>query len=135
MYLCLRDLLGIGWLDLGFIEKYYALVREKMIFEEFEHIPLGEINANTILYPIFSYINSEVFELIKNRDEFQNGDKEQIIDACNRRIGEFSPYLNCLDSWFNNEIDEVSIEDKGIEEVASEVYFLLLKSELLDANY
>ncbi|MEI8055464.1 MAG: hypothetical protein WCH10_05665 [bacterium] len=135
MYFCLRDLLSIGWFDLEFIEKYYALVRKKMTFEELEHIPLGEINANTILYPIFLCINNEVFELIKNRGEFPSGEKEQIIDACNRRIGEFSPFLNCLDSLFNNEIDEVSIDGKGIEEVADEVYFLLLKSELLDADY
>ncbi|CAL7964424.1 hypothetical protein GAMM_90022 [Gammaproteobacteria bacterium] len=128
MSLCLCSLLDIGWCDLEFIEKHYRLVRSKITFTEFGHIPLEQINANMILYQIFLYINNEVFNLIKNRGEFPRGKKKQITNICDERVNEFSPFLNCFDSCFNNEIDEVNIEGKVIEEMANEVYFLLLQN-------
>ena len=128
MSLSLRNLLNICQLDLEFIEKYYRLAKDKMSFAEIEDIPLKQIDANVILYPIFWHINNDVFGLIKNRDEFPNAEKKQIINICNKRIDEFYPFLNCIDSGFNNEIDDVCIENKRIEEIANEVYFLLLEN-------
>jgi len=52
--------------------------------------------------------------------------EEEITNIVNTRIDEFSPFMNSIDSWFNNEIDDVNIEGKGIGEIADEVYFLLL---------
>jgi hypothetical protein len=128
MSLFLRDLLNICRLDLEFIEKYYRLIKDKMSFAELEDTPLKQIDANAILYPIFWHINNDAFGLIKNRDEFPNAEKKQVINICNKRIDEFCPFLNCFDSLFNNEIDYIYIEGKKIEEIANEVYFLLLEN-------
>lgn len=124
----LRDLLGIGWYDLEFIEKYYKLVESEIDFSELEYLPLRDINANVILYEIFYWINNEIFNCIKNRNELPETKEEEIITICNKRIDEFSPFINCIDSWFNNEIDDVNIEGKKIGEIADEVYFLLLEN-------
>jgi len=121
-----RDLLGIGWYDLEFIEKYYRLVKNEIDFSELEYLPLRDINANVILYEIFYRINNEIFNGIKNRDGLPKAKEEEITNICNTRIDEFSPFINCIDSWFNNEIDDVSTEGKRIGEIADEVYFLLL---------
>lgn len=128
MSLFLCNLLDIGLLDLQFIEKYYNLVRNKVDFTELRTVPLEQINANVILYHIFWQVNAEVFNIIKNHGDLPHDKKEQIISICEKRIAEFSPFLNCIDSWFNNEIDEVNVEGKWITEIANETYFLLLEN-------
>jgi hypothetical protein len=124
----LRNLLDIGSLDLEFIEKYYKLVEWKMDFSELEYMPLRDVNVNVILYEIFYRINNEVFDCIKNHDGLPKDKREEIINICDNRIDEFSPFMNSIDSWFNNEIDDICIEDKRIEEIADEVCLLLLKN-------
>lgn len=126
----LRQFFNLGWEDLYFIEKYYALIKDNITFAPLGEIPLAQVTANLILEQIFLQINYEVFSRIKNYAELHhNGKKKKLINLCNQRIDEFCPYLNCIDSYFNNEIDQVSIEGKSIPAIANEVCYLLLNQE------
>lgn len=130
----LAEIMNIGALDLDFIEKYHTVVANSIDYSNLEHLTLKELHANTLIYEIFYQINYEVFTRIKNQIEegevsFSNKRaKNKLVKACKKRIEEFSPFINCLDSWFQNELDNVGIEGCQIEKIAEDVMPLLLKN-------
>lgn len=130
----LAEMMNIGTLDLDFIEKYHAVVADSIDYSNLKHLPLKELHANTLIYEIFYQINYDVFTRIKNQIEkgevsFSNKrTKTKLVKTCEKRIEEFSPFINCLDSWFQNELDNVEVENSQIEKIAEDVIPLLLEN-------
>lgn len=130
----LAKMMGIGTADLRFIEQYYAVVSDYIDYTNLEEIPLGQINANMLLDEIFYQINHEVFGKIKNQIENDHilfsheGIRGKLLKVCEDRTDNFSPFINCIDSWFQNELDEVTIQGQSLEKIVDEVRLLLLEN-------
>ena len=128
----LNSLIQIGSIDAQFIEEYFSVVSDRFDFSYLEDLALKEINANSIIYEIFHCINNEVYSNIMDKLKTQKIGgvtkkiKSKILKICEARIEEFSPYINCIDSWFQNECDKVGIKGKNIDEISHEVFHLLV---------
>lgn len=127
----LKNMLTIGKLDLNMIENYYNVIADRFDFLALEEVPIGKLGANIILYELFCCINHEVFstihkQLTESDVVFVEDDeaKHKWIKRCKKRIYEFSPFMNSLDSWFQNELDQIDMTGRKIEEIAQDVIHL-----------
>lgn len=125
---------GIGTLDLDFIEKYHAVVADSMDYSNLEDLSVRQLNANASINEIFYCINHKVFTQIKERIEnneitlHNKRIKNKLIKLSEERIDGFSPFLNCINSWFQNELDDVIVQERQINEIAGDVIPLLLEN-------
>lgn len=129
---------GIGAWDFGFMLKYYDTVSNQVDLEMVNELVASpnDINANHYIYEIFCCINSEVFGEIKNQLNdgcienlnIDQTDLSELVKACDDRISEFSPFINCIDSWFNNELDEVVAYNTSIDEIVKDVLPIFIEN-------
>lgn len=134
----LRNVLDIAHLDLQYIDELLEVIEEDesdyTLREELADLTLREIDANTVINAIFYRINQAVYCHIKKELEnhtiavSSEAEKAALISLCEERINEFSPCLNCLDSHFNNELDQVTISGNTLGQIVTEVIPLLLES-------
>jgi hypothetical protein len=127
----LSKLLNIDSLDLEYIEEYFEFLGEDdqnsvcgHLQETFAETPFKGVDANTFIYAIFDCINDAVFTEIKEKIEDEEGNQE-LLKICQSRIDEFSPWLNCIDSAFNNELDKVDVRARTFREIVEDVLELL----------
>lgn len=128
----LKDLLNIGSLDWQAIENYYRIIAEDFSFANLADIPCGQLDANCILSELFYAINQAVFSHLKIA--LEAGDialakprwRRRLIRLCDERLNAFCPFINCIDSWFQNELDQVTLENRSIAEISEAVLPLLL---------
>jgi hypothetical protein len=126
----LSKLLNIGSIELEFIEEYFEFLGEDEqnnvcdhFQETLEEVSFKDVDANTFIYSIFYCINEAVFTEIKK----QIGENEKLLEICQERIDEFSPWLNCIDSKFNNELDQTDVRGRCFNEVVNDVLEILSK--------
>ena len=119
--LTVKDILDWGELDVQVLENWLN-VAEKFgitldeIKEELEHEEMDKTDINSwyymTMYLITEAITDEIFEVV-------DGD-ERIMEKANKLTFNFEPYINCMDSHFNNILDEVDFT-KDKEEIIEEV--------------
>jgi hypothetical protein len=135
----LSQILDIKSLDLDYINELLNVLDDGLINEireELAEIPLGKIDANSIIFSIFERLNRRVFTEIKQRledeiiEDVNEEEKKILSDLCQKRIDEFSPSINFIDSHFNNELDDVDlispkINFYGLNDIIYEVITIL----------
>jgi hypothetical protein len=122
----IRDIFGVGSLDIGFIKKYYVVVDGLVDFENLAEYTLAQLDANVIIYELFACINNLVFkraaESFENDyDALTNNQRKTLIKKCHDRLECFEPFINCIDSWFQNELDQIDIQERSIEEITDDL--------------
>jgi hypothetical protein len=120
----LSKLMNIGSLDVQYTEEYFEFLTDEdqnnIVDYLRTYFHTDQLNTNVIIEVIFNRINELVFTAIKVHFEFTKGN-EKIVEICQKRIDEFTPYLNCIDSHFNNELDDVNIRGRRFTEVVTNV--------------
>lgn len=136
MFLC--ELLNVGSADSQYIDElrgvfdYEGFIDE--IREDLESASLKEIDANLIIFSIFTIINERVFNQIKNRLEEETiegvdaEEKDILTSLCETRIDNFSPYINCRDSHFNNELENMCLSGRSLSQITDDVLALLISN-------
>jgi hypothetical protein len=126
----LSKLLNIGSLELEFIEEHFEFFTQGDKDNIFDYVRgylhINQIDTNIIIEAIFNRINELVFTAIKVQIEGLDGN-EEVVKICQSRIDEFSPYLNCVDSSFNNELDKVDVRGRTFTEIVGDVHELVEK--------
>jgi hypothetical protein len=120
----LSKLMNIGSLDVQYTEEYFEFLTDEdqnnIVDYLRTYFHTDQLNTDVIIEVIFNRINELVFTAIKVHFEFTKGN-EKIVEICQKRIDEFTPYLNCIDSHFNNELDDVNIRGRRFTEVVTNV--------------
>lgn len=114
----LTDILQCGWLDaqyfinlLGQCEKYDIEMGDIKDDIEGMGYELGNIDINTY---IFSAMDKLFFRVMQNVEEKAEEElKPENFERFNEFLQElkdnYSPFINCIDSWFNNCFDEMTL--------------------------
>jgi len=138
----IRKFFNISHSDLQFIEEYHTLIDGLEDYQGLKDLTLDQLDANLIINEIFTCINQKIFSTIcakvKNDDFIlpshsvikTSAIKNKLLKSCNDRINEFSPYLNCLVSSFQNELDNVDVRNKNLDDVVSDVFDILVENTI-----
>jgi len=113
----LMSILECGIQDLDKMEEILSKAENWLVDIDFDDVienakDLGRIDFNTILYAIMENI---VYDLVEDIEDEKI--REKILDN-------FNPFLNYLDSYFNNcldELDEKSTREEAIKCLIEEV--------------
>jgi len=136
MFLC--ELLNVGYGDSKYIDELSEVFDDKGCIEEIredlENASFKEIDGNLIIFSIFTIINDRVFNQIKNRLEQETiegityEEKDILTSVCETRIDNFSPYINCRDSHFNNELENMCLSGRSLSQITDDVLELLISN-------
>ena len=151
----LTTLFNCGYADLSMLDDCFSELAEEAcdpmdILEELLHN--GNLNLNNFLYEVYREITDSVYtnahvmlssesELVVNgtgnKTLFintieielpENCDTNNILEKINNRINENTPYTNCLDTHFQNELDEVIDWSESVENNAINVIKYLIEN-------
>lgn len=84
----------------------------------------GRITFGGLMYVAMRIVNDAIFEDVKHKVKELDIDediKNELISMADDRIEKFEPYINYLDSHYNNEIDDSDGADEIIEEWISQI--------------
>jgi hypothetical protein len=136
MFLC--ELLNVGYGDSQYIDELSEVLDDEGCIEEIredlENASFKEIDGNLIIFSIFTIINERVFNKIKNRLEEETiegvtaEEKDILTSVCEVRIDNFSPYINCRDSHFNNELENMCLSGRSLSQITDDVLALLISN-------
>jgi hypothetical protein len=112
------DLIEIGYLDLKSLLPYYECLKR---FEDDISIIdlLNDMDLKLDTNNIYFVIIDKLFYFICNELENLEDIKKNELKNIEKLKDNFSPFINCLDSWFNNVFDELNLgldKDELIEE-------------------
>lgn len=151
----LTTLFNCGYADLSMLDDCFSELAEEAcdpmdILEELLHN--GNLNLNNFLYEVYREITDSVYTnahvmlsseselvvngtgnktLFINTTEIElpeNVDTNNILEKINNRINENTPYTNCLDTHFQNELDEVIDWSASVENNAINVIKYLIEN-------
>lgn len=129
----LTTLFNCGYADLSMLDDCFSELAEEAcdpmdILEEL--LNNGNLNLNNFLYEVYREITDKVYNkaytMLSNESELtteielpENFDTNNVLEQINNRINENTPFTNCMDTHFQNELDEVidcseSVEDNAI---------------------
>ena len=135
----LAQMFGWGYSDVEhLLEAFQALdnmgISYGDISEEIEATEGKISEINTWIYFTYDRINNDIFAKVMEKlsDALEEGENESIHELAQEKINNFSPFINCLDSHFNNLLDnhyfcEMSCEDEFLDKIIEE-----LKKEIND---
>ena len=122
-------LLDCGWMDIDYlVEKVDILERLTGdqsyydIIEQAKDSGYEKIDCNALIYTTIDSIAQYIYD--KAQDLAVNEKEKKLIQNSK---DSFSPFINSIDSWFSNEIDELDLTDtdKTLEDFAKEFITLL----------
>jgi len=135
-----QEISSVGYLDLKALSYWDNAIRQ---FEydfsyqdEIENIGFDKIDTNVYFYVVidklFSHICNQIEETISEMFDMDSFEEEKEIQEKLEKLKDsFSPFTNCLDSFFNNIFDELDLSlDK--EELIKNAIELLNKTKLED---
>lgn len=114
----LTDVLDCGWLDaqyfinlLGQCEQYSIEMSDIKSSIEDMGYQLTDIDINTYIFAamdsLFHTVLSQVEE--KAEQDLKPENLERFNDFLTDLRDNYSPFINCIDSWFNNCFDEMTL--------------------------
>jgi len=116
----LVDILGWGYLDAKKLKEYFDIAKlyDIEVSDIRENIQDDGYNISDINQWFYYTIRSIYFDFCSEFQEYT--EKEYPLIHKNFRIEEalqeaqddFNPYINYLDSWFSNELDEMDLGNK-----------------------
>lgn len=119
----LTDVLGWGSLDVKALEDYIKTAEKFKISSDDikEDIRSYEGDATDINYWFYSTITLIFYEVMREIRVIaeKNGDAE-LIDKTEYLENNFDPFINYMDSWFGNCLDDIDF-NQGKEEILNDV--------------
>lgn len=117
------ETLNCGTADLIMLDNIYSVLAEdaqerKEIFEEFPNPSLNTLLFETYMTITYA-VQEKVNELIKK--EKVNPEYKNKLTKKAKELTEETPYANCLDTYFQNDLDQTVDFDKNITENAKEL--------------
>jgi hypothetical protein len=85
----------------------------------------SDINLNTFMYSAINIIFQKIIDNIEQSLEIFTKSHKKLSEKVDRARRNFEPYVNCVDSHFNNYLDETNIFD--LPSCAGEEYVKLIK--------
>lgn len=138
----LTTLFNCGYADLSMLDDCFSELAEEAcdpmdILEEL--LNNGNLNLNNFLYEVYKEITDKVYTkvhvMLSNESELtteielpENFDTNNILEQINNRINENTPFTNCLDTHFQNELDEVIDWSESVEHNAINVIKYLIEN-------
>lgn len=117
------ETLNCGTADLTMLDNIYSVLAEdaqerKEIFEEFPNPSLNTLLFETYITITYA-VQEKVNELIKK--EKINPEYKNKLTKKAKELTEETPYANCLDTYFQNDLDQTVDFDKNVTENAKEL--------------
>ncbi len=136
-FIDLTDVLGWGYLDIKELSKYMNIainfdIQPCDIKEEVEEL-FPTTAHQDINQWFYCYLSRIFYTFIPKLDDWIKDnypliyERKYIEDELKYLEGNFNPLINCLDSWFNNFLDELYPRDS--DECYREALKLLLKDK------
>lgn len=151
----LTTLFNCGYADLSMLDDCFSELAEEAcdpmdILEEL--LNNGNLNLNNFLYEVYREITDSVYTnayaILSNKSELvvdgkgnktlfiniteielpENLDTNNILEKINNRINENTPFTNCMDTHFQNELDEVIDWSESVEHNAINVIKYLIEN-------
>ena len=138
----LTTLFNCGYADLSMLDDCFSELAEEAcdpmdILEEL--LNNGNLNLNNFLYEVYREITDSVYtkahEMLSNESELtieielpENLDTNNVLEKINNRINENTPFTNCMDTHFQNELDEVIDWSESVEDNAINVIKYLIEN-------
>lgn len=138
----LTTLFNCGYADLSMLDDCFSELAEEAcdpmdILEEL--LNNGNLNLNNFLYEVYKEITDKVYtkahEMLSNESELateielpEHLDTNNVLEQINNRINENTPYTNCLDTHFQNELDEIIDWSASVEHNAINVIKYLIEN-------
>jgi hypothetical protein len=116
----LTDVLGWGYADIEALEEYIEIAKKFDIFPDdiIEDIKSYEGDVTDISTWFYSSITLIFYEII---DELEKStDDSDLLEKIQKLRDNFDPYINYMDSWFNNCLDDIDFNqdrEKILEDV------------------
>ena len=138
----LTTLFNCGYADLSMLDDCFSELAEEAcdpmdILEEL--LNNGNLNLNNFLYEVYREITDSVYTkahvMLSNESELateielpENLDTNNVLEQINNRINENTPFTNCMDTHFQNELDEVIDWSESVEHNAINVIKYLIEN-------
>lgn len=138
----LTTLFNCGYADLSMLDDCFSELAEEAcdpmdILEEL--LNNGNLNLNNFLYEVYREITDKVYNkahtMLSNESELtieielpENFDTNNVLEQINNRINENTPFTNCMDTHFQNELDEVIDWSESVEHNAINVIRYLIEN-------
>lgn len=138
----LTTLFHCGYADLSMLDDCFSELAEEAcdpmdILEEL--LNNGNLNLNNFLYEVYREITDRVYTkahaMLSNESELtteielpENLDTNNVLEQINNRINENTPFTNCMDTHFQNELDEVIDWSESVEHNAINVIKYLIEN-------
>ena len=138
----LTTLFNCGYADLSMLDDCFSELAEEAcdpmdILEEL--LNNGNLNLNNFLYEVYREITDSVYTkahaMLSNESELtteielpENLDTNNVLEKINNRINENTPFTNCMDTHFQNELDEVIDWSESVEHNAINVIKYLIEN-------
>ena len=138
----LTTLFNCGYADLSMLDDCFSELAEEAcdpmdILEEL--LNNGNLNLNNFLYEVYREITDKVYTkvhvMLSNESELtteielpENLDTNNVLEQINNRINENTPFTNCMDTHFQNELDEVIGWSESVEHNAINVIKYLIEN-------
>ena len=138
----LTTLFHCGYVDLSMLDDCFSELAEEAcdpmdILEEL--LNNGNLNLNNFLYEVYKEITDKVYikahAMLSNESELtteielpENFNTNNVLEQINNRINENTPFTNCLDTHFQNELDEVIDWSESVEHNAINVIKYLIEN-------
>lgn len=138
----LTTLFNCGYADLSMLDDCFSELAEETcdpmdILEEL--LNNGNLNLNNFLYEVYREITDKVYNkahaMLSNESELtteielpENLDTNNVLEKINNRINENTPFTNCMDTHFQNELDEVIDWSESVEHNAINVIKYLIEN-------
>ena len=138
----LTTLFNCGYADLSMLDDCFSELAEEAcdpmdILEEL--LNNGNLNLNNFLYEVYREITDKVYNkaytMLSNESELtteielpENFDTNNVLEQINNRINENTPFTNCMDTHFQNELDEVIDWSESVEHNAINVIKYLIEN-------
>ena len=138
----LTTLFNCGYADLSMLDDCFSELAEEAcdpmdILEEL--LNNGNLNLNNFLYEVYREITDRVYTkahaMLSNESELtteielaENLDTNNVLEQINNRINENTPFTNCMDTHFQNELDEVIDWSESVEHNAINVIKYLIEN-------
>lgn len=138
----LTTLFNCGYADLSMLDDCFSELAEEAcdpmdILEEL--LNNGNLNLNNFLYEVYREITDKVYTkahaMLSNESELtteielpENFDTNNVLEQINNRINENTPFTNCMDTHFQNELDEIIDWSESVEHNAINVIKYLIEN-------
>jgi len=139
MKLNLYDVLDWAYLDVEKLEWYLEIASRLGISiddvkEEIEEFNGDTSNINNWFYAVIELIFWNVTNKL-----FEQTDDENLKYEIETMQDNFSPYINYMDSWFDNDLDNIDWDnvdnlDEAVDELANILYPKIDKEKYEEAN-